>query len=88
MGMSTHIKAYIPDTDPEYQKHKKILLACADANASLPKETMKYFNTKIDDADGIRNEQELKLVGKLWFLPDGSMYVYYTPTHWWDHINK
>lgn len=27
-------------------------------------------------------EQPLKLVGNLWFVPDGSMYVYYTPLHW------
>jgi hypothetical protein len=39
-------------------------------------------NTKIDDENGIRNEQELKIQGRLWFVPDGSMYVYYTPTHW------
>ncbi len=38
--------------------------------------------TKIDDENGIRNEQELKRSGNLWFVPDGSMYVYYTPTHW------
>lgn len=38
--------------------------------------------TKIDDANGVRNEQELKWDGKFWWLPDGSMYVYYTPTHW------
>lgn len=38
--------------------------------------------TKIDDAKGIRNEQQLKRQGRLWFLADGSMYVYYTPTHW------
>lgn len=38
--------------------------------------------TKIDDADGLRNEQPLKRDGNLWFFPDGSMYVYYTPTHW------
>lgn len=38
--------------------------------------------TKIDDANGCRNEQELKRSGRLWFLPDDSMYVYYTPTHW------
>lgn len=25
---------------------------------------------------------ELKRQNKLWFLSDGSMYVYYTPTHW------
>lgn len=46
--------------------------------------------TKIDDADGARNEQALKLVGRLWFVPDGSSYVYYTPTHWkrFSHLLK
>lgn len=39
-------------------------------------------NTRIDDENGIRNEQKLKRQGNLWFLPDGSMYVYYTPTDW------
>lgn len=42
-------------------------------------------DTKIDDANGVRNEQQLKLQtpnGRLWFFPDGSMYVYYIPTHW------
>jgi len=38
--------------------------------------------TKIDDQNGIRNEQRLKRRGRLWFFSDGSMYVYYTPTHW------
>lgn len=42
--------------------------------------------TKIDDAKGCRNEHPLKLHDSpgsgLWFFPDGSMYVYYTPTHW------
>lgn len=38
--------------------------------------------TKIDDGKGIRNEQFLKKCGNLWFIPDGNMYVYYTPTHW------
>lgn len=27
-------------------------------------------------------EQELKRQGNLWFYPDGSMYVYYTPVKW------
>ena len=27
-------------------------------------------------------EQSLMLQGKLWFHPDGSMYVYYTPVYW------
>lgn len=38
--------------------------------------------TKIDDADGCRNETTLKRDGNLWWFPDGSMYVYYRPTHW------
>ena len=39
-------------------------------------------NTKISDIGGDRNEQKLKRQGRLWFFADGSMYVYYTPTHW------
>ena len=45
--------------------------------------------TCIDDGQGIRNEQVLvkrtREPGKtrpLYWLADGSMYVYYTPTHW------
>lgn len=38
--------------------------------------------TKIDDVNGCRNEQKLYRQGGLWFIPDGSMYVYYRPTHW------
>lgn len=37
--------------------------------------------TKIHDENGSRNEQNLKRSGNLWFIPDGSMYVYYRPTH-------
>jgi hypothetical protein len=42
----------------------------------------KVVDTKILDNQGERNFQKLKLNGRLWFIPDGSMYVYYTPTHW------
>ena len=41
--------------------------------------------TKIDDQDGIRNQQILTRRGRLWFTCSASgpdMYVYYTPTHW------
>ncbi len=38
--------------------------------------------TKIDDDKGCRNEQILKRQGRLWWYADGSMYVYYEPTHW------
>lgn len=38
--------------------------------------------TKVDEGAGVRNEQTLKRQGNLWFFPDGSMYVYYRPTHW------
>lgn len=40
-------------------------------------------DTKIDDANGVRNERPLKRgSGSLWFVPDDSIYVYYQPTHW------
>jgi hypothetical protein len=38
--------------------------------------------TKIHDDEGERNVQRLFREGRLWFVPDQSMYVYYTPTHW------
>lgn len=28
------------------------------------------------------NEMGAERSGNLWFVPDGSMYVYYRPTHW------
>lgn len=40
--------------------------------------------TKIDDEKGVRNEGELVYSNNLWWLKDMSMYVYYTPTHWWE----
>lgn len=59
----------------------------ADLNAwisvkdALPEEGV-VVHAKIDDEKGLRNEQDLKLWRRLWWFPDGSMYVYYTPTHW------
>lgn len=38
--------------------------------------------TKIDDADGVRNETTLRRHNGLWWFPDMSMYIYYSPTHW------
>ena len=38
--------------------------------------------TKIHDENGERNVQKLVRDGNLWFFPDWSLYVYYTPTHW------
>lgn len=37
--------------------------------------------TMIADGSGVRNFAKLKRRGPLWWTPDGSMYVYYTPTH-------
>ena len=52
-------------------------------NEELPPDGV-VVETKIDDGKpaGVRNEQRLVRQGGLWFFPDGSMYVYYTPTHW------
>ena len=48
--------------------------------SSIPQNTV--VMTKIHDADGARNEQALQRIGNLFWTPDDSMYVYYTPTHW------
>lgn len=32
-------------------------------------------------------EQTLKRLGSLWFVPDGTMYVYYTPEFWQPHTD-
>ncbi|MDD3644378.1 MAG: hypothetical protein PHR19_02500 [Bacteroidales bacterium] len=53
-------------------------IKCSDR---LPKECL-IVETKIDDNDGLRNEQDLKIIGSLWWLADNSVYVYYKPTHW------
>lgn len=50
-------------------------------NSQLPKQN-EVVDTKIDDNNGLRNNQQLKFRNNLWWFPDGSMYVYYTPTHW------
>lgn len=50
-------------------------------NRLLPKEG-EVVETKIDNSEGVRNISLLKRRKGLWFFPDGSMYVYYTPTHW------
>jgi hypothetical protein len=55
--------------------------AWISVNEILPKNGV-VVRTKIHDAKGERNDQTLKRSGNLWFYPDGSMYVYYTPTHW------
>lgn len=47
----------------------------------IPKED-KVVETKIHDEKGKRNLQLLFRKGNLWFHADGSIYVYYTPTHW------
>lgn len=49
--------------------------------AAIPAEGV-VVETKIEDRKGVRNVQALKRVGNLWFVPDGSIYVYYCPTHW------
>lgn len=56
------------------------------SSVNLPPEN-KVVITKIADENNVpRNVQKLKLSKGLWWFPDGSMYVYYTPTHWREVI--
>ena len=52
-----------------------------DVHDQLPKNGV-VVDTKIDDPNGLRNEQQLLRENRLWFFPDRSMYVYFWPTHW------
>ena len=48
----------------------------------------RVVDTMISDDDGERNHQPLiasqrdSINRVMWFIPDRSMYVYHTPTHW------
>lgn len=57
-------------------------------NAQTPAPNDVVVETKIDDKHGIRNQTPLKKQRNLWWFPDGSMYVYYTPTHWRPIMKK
>jgi len=81
------------DFDPESNNGRLMIAVCAEILAeaappkwiSVDKELPPHgitVETKVDDSKGVRNEQKLKLLHRLWFIPDGSMYVYYAPTHW------
>ena len=50
-------------------------------NLQLPPQNV-VVEMKVDDKHGKRQIQKLKRISNLWWLPDGTMYVYYTPTHW------
>lgn len=63
----------------------------AERTEWMPIETAPFgvlVETKIDDEMGPRNEARLwqcrpdERSRPLWWPKDGSMYVYYTPTHW------
>jgi hypothetical protein len=60
--MSTHIVAFIPDTDPEYQKHKKVLLACMEAEVDLPPQTAEYFRYQQPEECALEEKLEFRLV--------------------------
>lgn len=47
MGMSTNITAFIQDSDPNYQRHKKVLLACSEAKVSLPRKRLNILDLKV-----------------------------------------
>jgi hypothetical protein len=50
-------------------------IPCAE---QLPKENT-VVETRIDDECGIRNQQKLQRIKNLWWVEDGSLYVYYPP---------
>lgn len=59
--MSTHVQAFIPDTDETYQKHKKVLLACLEADVDLPKATAEYFGSEYPEEYLLDEKLEINL---------------------------
>jgi len=66
--MSTHIKGFIPDVDTEYQRHKKVLLACLEAEVDLPKQTAKYFNSEFGYLRLLEEKLEVELIEGVHYL--------------------
>lgn len=67
MSMSTNIVAFIPDNDPTYLKHKKVLLACHEAGVKeLPKETAQYFGEKYVEPCYLEEKLTVKLKMEEW----------------------
>lgn len=56
-------------------------------NEQIPIEGI-IVETRIEDEHGVRNEQDLVRKGCLFFFPDYSMHIYYTPTHWRPKQNE
>lgn len=61
MGMTSRIRAFIPDTDETYQRHKKVLLVCLETNIGLPKETSEYFGCNYADESLLEEKLEISL---------------------------
>lgn len=59
--MSTSVRAFIPDTDETFQKHKKVLIACREAGISLPKESEEYFGYNETDDWVLEEKLEISL---------------------------
>ena len=69
--MSTHVRGFIPDTDPTYQKHKKVLIACHEAGIEhLPTETSDYFGGSSPDLYLLEEKLEVEIPVKE--ISDGS----------------
>lgn len=71
---------WMPLSQPPQQAAPEIMMDVWHTIETAPAKEEVW--TKIDDEDGERNVRKLTRERNLWWTPDGSMYVYYTPTHW------
>ncbi len=54
---------------------------------TLTSDTLPEAGLVVEAMDSRGEVQELKRDGVLWFVPDGSYYVHFTPTMW-KHKNE
>lgn len=58
----------------------------ADWKDTIMAPSNKVVMTKYDDGSTVGQERALKRVGEVWFTPDETQYVTYSPTHW-NYLN-
>lgn len=67
MSMSTHVIALGDDSNETYQKHKKVLLACLEAEVELlPRETADYFGHNQVDPSWLEEKLRVEIKVRKW----------------------
>ena len=59
--MSMSITGFVSPNNEKYKKHAKVLIACLEADVSLPKETAEYFGSTYPDKYLLDEKLEIEI---------------------------